>query len=386
MLMKNVDYPALLSQAGPTPLVSDLRVAVISDAWAQRNGVGAYYHDLCGLLSGQVGRIELICPGEPGTRSTLSLPLPGDSTQKVCLPALGEIRARIEALDPHVIVVPTPGPFGLLGARLARRRRCGLVVGFHTHFEEIMHLYWSRWFGYLTVTYFELLNRYLFHRAGVILANSGQMVDIARARSRTPVELMGTPIARTFLESPAAAPVSTVRRVLFAGRLAAEKNVPAIIEAARKLPQLQFAIAGDGPCRDEVVAAAAELANLDYLGWLTRDELLHALDAADLLVLPSHVESFGTIAMEAMARSRPVLVSARCGINDWRQLTPGLFRMGEGESVTAAIKRLASMDSRILQQKARKARAGAEAVNRWNIELWLRTLQEQASCPAGRVA
>lgn len=384
MLMRSTAYHAVDLHPTATPPVERLRVAVISDAFAQRNGVGAYYHDLCGLLAGQVEQIELICPGEAQTRTAMSFPLPGDSTQQVCLPSPRQIRQRIAALDPHVIVVPTPGPFGLIGARLARQRGCGLVVGFHTHFEKIMHLYWSRWFGYLTVSYFEVLNRYLFRQAGVILANSDEMVSIARARSRKPVELMGTPIPQMFLSTPLAAPVTQIRRVLYAGRLAAEKNLPAVIEAARELPYLQFSIAGDGPCRAEVQAAASTLPNLEYLGWLGREAMLSAIDTADLLILPSHVESFGTIAMEAMARSRPVLVSAQCGINEWEQLAPGLFRMGAGESAAQAIARVSSLDKQILASKARKARDGAAAVNGWNLNHWLQTLQQQSQRPAGR--
>ena len=383
MLMKNAFYPAVDPRPRTTPATGQMRVAVISDAWAQRNGVGAYYHDLCGLLGDELAQIDLICPGEENTRAAMSFPLPGDSTQQVCLPSPRQIRQRIAALDPHVIVVPTPGPFGLLGARLARQRGCGLVVGFHTHFEKIMHLYWSRWFGYLTVSYFEVLNRYLFRQAGVILANSDEMVSIARERSRKPVELMGTPIPKMFISTPLAPPVSEVKRVLYAGRLAAEKNLPAVIEAAGALPHLQFAIAGDGPCRAEVEAAAASLPNLQYLGWLGREAMLTEIDASDLLVLPSHVESFGTIAMEAMARSRPVLVSAQCGINEWQQLAPGLFRMGQDDSAATAIARVAALDKDILAAKARKAREGAMAVNRWNLEHWLQTLQQQSQRPAG---
>ncbi|MDO6461827.1 glycosyltransferase [Granulosicoccaceae sp. 1_MG-2023] len=366
-----------------TPALSQLRVAVISDAWSQRNGVGAYYHDLCELLAAELAQIVLICPGRESTRSRLSFPLPGDRTQRVCLPQRRELRRQIASLDPHVIVVPTPGPYGLYGARLARQRGCGLVVGFHTHFEKIMHLYWRRWFGSLTVSYFEMLNLYLFRRAGVILANSQDMVSIAQRRSRTPVALMGTPLPRSFLSVPLAAPVQRIGCVLYAGRLAAEKNLPAIIDAARRLPDLQFSVAGEGPYRAEVEAAARALPNLQYLGWLGREAMREAIDAADLLILPSHVESFGTIALEAMARARPVLVSAHCGINEWPELAPGLFRMGQAESAAQAIQRVAALDGQLLAAKARKARAGAEAVNRWNLSHWQRILQEQARSAPG---
>ena len=356
-----------------------LRIAIISDAESERNGVGAYYHDLADVLGDHVDQIELICPGHAHIRHGLKFALPGDATQKVWLPPLRQINARVKRLEPHVIIVPTPGPFGLLGARLAKRLDTSLVVGFHTHFEKIMDLYWSRWFGYLTVSYFELLNRHLFKQSRIILANSDEMVRIAHGRSKKPVELMGTPIPRAFLATPLPPQNPQVKSILYAGRLAAEKNVAAIISAAEKLPDFHFSIAGDGPIRNEVMSAVAKLPNLDYLGWLSRQDMLTTMDRADMLVLPSHVESFGTIAMEAMARRKLVLVSAHCGIANWPELKPGLFVINDEENTAQAIRRAAGLSGDIRYYKAKKAREGAERLSQWNIDNWLRILSRHAS-------
>ena len=44
------------------------------------------------------------------------------------------------------------------------------------------------------------------------------------------------------------------------------------------------------------------------------------MDAADALVLPSELESFGNVALEAMGRGRIAVVTNTCGIVNW----PGL--------------------------------------------------------------
>jgi glycosyltransferase involved in cell wall biosynthesis len=156
--------------------------------------------------------------------------------------------------------------------------------------------------------------------------------------------------------------------------LATEKNVHLFLKAARQLPDYDFYIAGDGPLRPDIEQAARDMANLNYLGWLDRDRIRAVMDTMDMLVLPSTVESFGTIAMEGMVRGRLVLVSAACGILDWPILSRGLFRINRDESPAAAIQRVAGLDEAIRRKKVYLARLAAEQLNDWNIRNWLAVL------------
>ncbi|MGD8309060.1 MAG: glycosyltransferase [Chromatiales bacterium] len=358
---------------------SDLRVVILSDAAPERNGVGAYYHDLVANLDSEVGCIELISPhhGRRAWHSWLSLPLPGDSTQKLCLPAVRGIGRRVRAARPQVLVAPTPGPYGLLAAYLSRRLRIPLVVGFHTHFHRLSHLYWNRVVGGINRSYFDVSNRLLFRSASLVVANSRDMIAEAERIGTPATELVGTPLPRDFVETPPARLSGRVGRVLYAGRLAAEKNLGSVIQAARALPDIAFAVAGDGPQRDLVASAAARLPNLAYLGWLSRERMRSALDAADMLVLPSHVESFGTVALEAMARARIVMVSHGCGIADWPGLSRGMVTLGEDEPLAAGIRRIAGLDPAVLRRKADTARTAALELNEWNLRHWLDLLRQQ---------
>ena len=113
---------------------------------------------------------------------------------------------------------------------------------------------------------------------------------------------MGTLLPGDSLREPDPPASGKLERIVFAGRLAPEKRVHTIIEAARQLPEIGFTIAGDGPLKKDVEDQAAEIPNLDFLGWVSRERLLAEMDKADMLVLNSVVESFGTVALEAMAR------------------------------------------------------------------------------------
>lgn len=354
-----------------------LRVAIISDTTRERNGVATYYQDLAASLAGHVARIGLIAP-EPATRTRIRFPMPGDSSQTLSLPSYRKVSAHFTALAPDVVVVATPGPYGLLGTHLSRRRHSRLIVGFHTDFAQLLELYWNRFSGQIPRRVAEAIQRRMFGRADLIVANSHQMLAAATALSDRPVVLAGTPLPGEYLAHPTTPLRSQLRTVLFAGRLAPEKNLDAVLDAARQLPQLTFLIAGDGPRRSAVQTACRQLCNLEYLGWLDRDGLMGALDRCDALVLPSQFESFGTVALEALARNRCTLVSQGCGIRDWPELARGLFHIGANESVANALQRLCATDPAIRREKTARGLAAVRGHHAWNCDLWLRLLTSNA--------
>lgn len=377
----SVDPQAMTNSRG----MACIRVAIISDAAPERNGVGAYYRDLIEHLRDHVERVEIFCPAQTPSiwRGQLSFPLPGDSSQSVSIPPLGELSRRVRELAPHIVIVPTPGPYGLLGMHLAMRQGAGMVVGFHTHYERLSGLYWSRIFAGISRRYLKLSNQLLFRNAATVLANSPEMVAVAQAIGARNVQLMGTPISRVFLDQPVVPLAPKVSRVLFAGRLAPEKNIQAVITAAERLPHIEFQIAGDGPLRGYISERSKKLPNLTYLGWLGRAEVLNVLDGADMLVLPSHVESFGTIALEGMARNKSVLVSAQCGILNWPSLNRGIFHVGGQETVAEAIHRIASLDYSVRKKKAHVASQSARQLNEWTVGNWLQVLDRSVLAKNG---
>jgi glycosyltransferase involved in cell wall biosynthesis len=163
---------------------------------------------------------------------------------------------------------------------------------------------------------------------------------------------------------------------LFAGRLAPEKNLGAVVAAAEALPEIRFMIAGDGPLRQWLTTQAERLANLEYIGWVNRPRILPLIDDVDALVLPSTVESFGTIALEAMARGRLVVVSSQCGILSWNLLKRGLFQMRDDETLSQTLRRVRELDHAILERKAGIARDAAREINDRNLRHWVGVLAD----------
>jgi glycosyltransferase involved in cell wall biosynthesis len=105
---------------------------------------------------------------------------------------------------------------------------------------------------------------------------------------------------------------------LFLGRLSPEKGVENLLDAWRRQPDGalgRLRVAGDGPLRDLVVAAAAAREDISYLGPLDRSSVREALRATAVVVVPSQWHDvLPTVILEALAAGRPVLGSNLGGI------------------------------------------------------------------------
>lgn len=357
-------------RGGSQPRVP-VRVAIFSDALPGRSGVGTYYDDLYEHLRDRVGEVVVVAPStdRPRPRFPLSLPLPGDKTQRLYIPGAVPVWKTLRRLAPHVVVSATPGPYGALGMTAAHHLNTGFCVSVHTRFDDLAGLYWNRWLAAGVTGVVRSWESLVCRRADAVLVNNEELLDRVEDEGIRTARLMGTPIPRQFLDCPAPPPGDRIRSVCFIGRLAAEKRLDLILEAARELPHIRFRIAGDGPLRTDV--EAAEGGNVEYLGWLDREGVRATLDGADLLLLPSRYETFGTIALEALSRGTPAVVSARCGITSWDGISEGLFPMSEGESVLSALSRIQRLDSGIRAEVAARGRAAAEDFTRRTIDDWL---------------
>jgi glycosyltransferase involved in cell wall biosynthesis len=103
--------------------------------------------------------------------------------------------------------------------------------------------------------------------------------------------------------------------VMQVGRLSAQKDPLAFVEGAaqvvRQYPRTQFALVGDGPLRDAVIARIRELGLgecVHWLGW--HNDAFRLIGAANVVTLTSKWEGAPYALLEAMAWSRPVVATA----------------------------------------------------------------------------
>lgn len=122
---------------------------------------------------------------------------------------------------------------------------------------------------------------------------------------------------------PARIPTDGDRVVLSVGRLAEEKGIADLLEAAQRSPEVPFVIIGDGPLRAQCELRAAQCVNVQYRGPVAPVEVQRAIGAAAIVVVPSRwYENAPYVVLEAMAAGVPVIASDIGGL-------PELVRHGE---------------------------------------------------------
>ncbi|MEL6109756.1 MAG: glycosyltransferase [Planctomycetota bacterium] len=306
------------------------------------------------------------------------LPMPGDLSQRVVWPRRKELYRRLDEQDPNLIVIPAIGAFSFFAMRYAQRRSVPFVLVNHTNFDQLLSLYWpdviARPLGYALARVYAMGMR----RAAAVAAMNSESLDQAREFGARMVRVMGTPISPEFIQKPVENEVRDIQRVTFVGRLAAEKGLEHLLDAAEALPDVEFRIAGDGPRRSRVEKTAARLSNVRYLGWLKREEVLQAMDDTDVLVLPSSVETFGTVALEALARRRYVLVRRQCGISKWPAFAKGLFYIEADEPVADAIIRMRQLAAEERDSVASISWSAVSSFNEYTNRVWLRFMTDAA--------
>jgi len=118
-----------------------------------------------------------------------------------------------------------------------------------------------------------------------------------------------SPVDRASLDTPSDAPV-----LLALSRLHPKKGLDTLLYAAKKIPEAYVWLAGEGPLHADLVKLTHKLGMEDrvrFLGWRTDRGAL--LRAADVCVLPSRYEPFGTVILEAWAAGTPLVAAASAG-------------------------------------------------------------------------
>ena len=103
----------------------------------------------------------------------------------------------------------------------------------------------------------------------------------------------------------------------FTSLLSSSSNSPAPARIVAT-PGSRFStiLAGAGELEDELKRLVKELAlrNVQFAGLLPADQLAYLYSAADVSIVPSRVEPFGLVAIEAMACGTPVIATNAGGL------------------------------------------------------------------------
>ncbi len=272
-------------------------------------------------------------------------------------------RASIHTDSLAAAGVPLAG--GVLDAPLGFMRRRRLRAVAEVFKPDIVHCWMRRaaslvpkattptigWFGgYYEPAHFSACSHFVGVTPDIVRHMVAKGVDERRAFfvPTFPTVDAAPAVDRASLATPADAIV-----LLTLSRLHEKKGLDILLQSLVDLPRCVAWLAGDGPLEGELKAMATRLGVADrvrFLGWRTDRGAL--LRAADICVLPSRWEPFGTVMLEAWAAGTPLVAAASQGpaafiadgangllvpIDDVAALTNALRRVIEDKDLEAAL-------------------------------------------------
>lgn len=227
---------------------------------------------------------------------------------------------HLQRFRPDIVHVLNPFVLGPFGLWFARRLRAPVVASFHTDVARYAHHYGLGLFSPVVWNYM----RFLHNQADVNLCPSTAVrADLIQHGFRR-VRWWHRGID-TELFNPGPRDLDMRARltggnpddflILNVGRQAPEKNLEQLRDTIFPRPGVRLAMVGGGPTHDSLKSHFAGTPTT-FPGYLKGQDLVNAYRAADAFIFPSTTETFGLVALEAMACGVPVIAARSGGILD----------------------------------------------------------------------
>ncbi len=207
---------------------------------------------------------------------------------------------------------------------------------------------------------------------------------VSYAAGRPPDDTNGQQIAAFHSRFPE---LKDKRFLLYLSRINPKKGCDLLLKAFNEVSSsskdLYLVMAGPVPPEYKAELDAVELSKdaasrVVWTGMLAGDEKFGAFRACDAFILPSHQENFGIAVAEALACSKPVLISNK--INIWREIESaggGIVKNDDLEGTLELIRNWESLDLDGRAQMGKNALACYE--NNFTVERAAASLSEVIS-------
>lgn len=315
------------------------RVAYLPDSFHEVNGVAhtsrnfVAYAERHGLpflcvragarttafeVSGELRTLEL-------GRSRVSLPMEKDlEFDTLFWRHATVIERELHRFRPEILHITGPSELGMFGAYFAWKMGVPLVASWHTN----VHEYLARRTARLTqrlpdiqaaavesaieVSTLKVATQF-YRLAQVLFAPNVELCAMLESATGRPCHLMQRGVD-TQLFTPSRrtrAADDTIIRLGYVGRLSIEKNIALLSRIyselkAKGINNVEFFVVGQG---GDEAALRRDLSHAHFAGVLRGEELAAAYADMDILVFPSHTDTFGNVVLEALASGVPAIVT-----------------------------------------------------------------------------
>jgi glycosyltransferase involved in cell wall biosynthesis len=256
-------------------------------------------------------------------------------------------RHRLASGDVDIVHAHWWFPAALAIGRTAKRARVPMVVT--SHGSD------ARMATGVTAS----LASFALGRAAAVTTVSAWLAERLHLLTAAPITVAPMPVDVMRFNAMAAIR-ATPPRLLFVGRLNAQKNPEVILRALAELPEdMHLDIVGDGPDAGSLRALSAQLGVAHRVAWhgqQPRDAMPALYAQASLCIVPSRDEGFGMVAAEALLSETPVIAARSGGL-------PDIVRDGEtGALLTSVddVRELAAAVRNLLFDPRTRAAMGAK--------------------------
>jgi glycosyltransferase involved in cell wall biosynthesis len=304
-----------------------MKLGVFTDTFDEINGVCRFIQDMSRQSESRNRNLfvhtcsaqpRVECASRKNFKPLLSFPMPLYADQPVTIPPVIEILEWADRQQFDAIHVHTPGPMGLCGLLVAKMLKIPVLGTYHTDFPQYMqnltgdHRLTSATTGYMKWFYGQMAATFSRSRE-----YQAKLRDFGFADNKLVMTLPGVDTdtfcpERRDIDIWEKLGVTQQHKLLYAGRVSVEKNLPFMAEAFKKLcamrTDVSLVIAGDGPYLPAMKEALAGLP-VHFLGYQNDSTLPGLYASSDLFVFPSKTDTLGQVVIEAQASGLPVLVS-----------------------------------------------------------------------------
>lgn len=200
-----------------------------------------------------------------------------------------------------------------------------------------------------------------------------EVEDVRRLglKNRLVVAPLGVRVGRVEVENRE---IENKKTLLFVSRVQRKKGLPNLLEAWSKLPReltQGWIVRIVGPDQDnhtaELKAQCQKLGlqNVEFVGPKYDAELDAEYEAADLFVLPTHSENFGSVVIEALAHKLPVICTKAAPWEELETHRCGWWIDDRVDSLTDCLRVALTTPSEVLRAMGAEGRKLVEAKYTW---------------------
>jgi glycosyltransferase involved in cell wall biosynthesis len=339
-----------------------MKIAIFTDAyWPRVNGVTVSVDSFAQALVRLGNEVMIVCPFYPDSSTVERISDSIEKTEKqqeqqpapiiIRVPSTSAVflsredriakfdklfwvSRQIDAFGPDIAHVNTEFMLAEFGFFYSRLHGIPVIYTFHTLWEDYAANYLPMFPTRLLKTIAKDTIKNFLRRADRIIVPTAQIQDVVRRyKIKKRAYLLPTGIdPELFQHAPEEIadyrallerkyPLLRNKRVLlFAGRIAREKNIDFLLAIAPRIierhPEVVFLFVGNGPDLYDFEEESQRLGLTDcciFTGYLNRADLALTYGVSDVFVFPSLTETQGLVTIESMLSGTPVVAIGAMG-------------------------------------------------------------------------